>query len=113
MKKIKIMYLERFCKKLFKRYKECKNRPNGGYWAKYYYDDYKKAKNIREQIESMSSTIKEGGVFGKTYIVEVNTLEEYFDLYKMLTKIPKSEIEIGSPNNFYILEENNDFCQVE
>ena len=113
MAKIKIFFLDSFCKQLFRKYKDCNNLPIYSEKQKKYYAEYKKTKQIRTQIEEMSSSIKDDGVFGKTYIVQIETLEAYFDLYNKLKEVPRSEIKISTPRSFCIYEKSTDFYQVE
>lgn len=114
MKKIKVTGLNKHCSRLFEKLKDAKRRPYcDSFWLNRYTNAYKKAKEIKEKIKSLASNIKDEGVSDKKYIIQINTLEEYFDLYNLLKSIPNSEIKIYSPSLFYVDKEDDTFYQVD
>lgn len=113
MKLIEISNIESHLKYLLKRYTNCKSRPNGYSYLEKYKTDYDKALLVFKKINEMSVKTKDQGSFGLTFFIPINTLDEYFELYKLLELIPESEIKIYNPSSISIWEKTYDFCQIE
>lgn len=113
MKVIEISNIERHLQYLLKRYTDCKSRPNGHSYLEKYKADYDKALLVYKKINEKSVKTKDEGSFGLAFFIPVETLEEYFELYKLLKLIPESEIHILQPDSISICEKTYDFYQVE
>lgn len=109
MKEIEICWLDYKLKNL----KDKAYRP----WSKEYdNEDYEKAYLIVENIKSLA--YKKVPIHSKSdehnYFIQVNSLDEYFALFKLLTQIPCSKIIVeDNPDTIYVSDSSDSFCQVE
>lgn len=113
MKLIEVRELNKHCIKLYNEYQKCIASNMYPCWIDLYKNKYDNAMLIRETIENMSSKIIDQGSLGLVYMIPVNTLDDYFKLYKLLSNIPNATISIIDVDTMYVRTSSNDFCEIE